>query len=231
MRFLPRGDAAVLVDFGQDPGPATTAAIAAFDAAVAAQPPHGLVETVPGFNTLLLILNPAMTDAGSCIESLERLTRTGPAPAREARHWTIPVCYDSEFAPDLHHVAATTGLSVDAVIESHTAAPYFVYMLGFSPGFAYLGDLPAALDLPRRPVPRPRIEAGSVAIATRYTAIYPQSTAGGWHIIGRTPVRVFDAAAAAPTAWRSGDTVRFEAVDRQRYEEMLARSYRLGEPG
>ena len=110
----------------------------------------------------------------------------------------------------------------EEVVAAHTSRSYVVYLVGFSPGFPYLGDVDERIALPRRTVPRPRVPAGSVAIATHYTAVYPQDTPGGWHIIGRTPVRFFDASASPPALVAPGDTVRFYAVDAEEYDRASA---------
>src|SRR5690606_19723136 len=124
----------------------------------------------------------------------------------------LPVCYEGEAAPDLAAVAATLGIRVDELIAAHSGTEYRVYMLGFLPGFPFMGDLPAHLRLPRRAQPRVRVPAGSVAIATGLTAIYPWESPGGWHLLGRCPVPLFDARRAAPALLAAGDRVRFTPV-------------------
>jgi KipI family sensor histidine kinase inhibitor len=132
---------------------------------------------------------------------------------RAARRWRIPVCYEDDYAPDLPEVARLTGLSPQEVVRLHSSAHYHVYMLGFLPGFAYLGDLPAALALPRRADPRVRVPAGSISIATSLTAIYPYESPGGWHLIGATPIRFFEARRMPPALLAAGDQVLFEPID------------------
>jgi KipI family sensor histidine kinase inhibitor len=141
---------------------------------------------------------------------------------KRSRQWQVPVCYDGEYAPDLAEVAAACGVTMEQAIEIHCSRSYVVYVVGFSPGFPYMGDVDERLALPRRAEPRQRVPAGSVAIATRYTAIYPQSTPGGWHIIGRTPVRLFDETWPVPALCAPGDTVRFYRVDQARFETLAA---------
>ncbi|HEX9167224.1 MAG TPA: 5-oxoprolinase subunit PxpB, partial [Gemmatimonadales bacterium] len=128
-----------------------------------------------------------------------------PEPGRE---WVIPVRYDG---PDLEWVAARTGLNPDEVVRRHSARLYTVYLLGFVPGFAYLGELDPTLVLPRRSTPRQRVPAGSVAIAGAQTAVYPLATPGGWHLIGQTTLRLFDPEREPPALLAAGDTVRFES--------------------
>ena len=135
------------------------------------------------------------------------------APTRGARLWQIPVCCAGEFAPDLAEVARLTGLACAEVVRLHSSVRYHVYMLGFLPGFPYMGDLPPELALPRRADPRVRVPAGSIAIATTLTAVYPYQSPGGWHLIGATPIRFFDPARDPPSLLAAGDAVLFEPID------------------
>ena len=130
----------------------------------------------------------------------------------DGRHWRLPVCYEGEAAPDLAEVAATLGVDEAEVVALHSGTEYLVYMLGFLPGFPFMGDLPERLRLPRRSQPRVRVPAGSVAIATGLTAIYPWESPGGWHLLGRCPVPLFDARRASPSLLAAGDKVRFTPV-------------------
>lgn len=219
MRFDPCGDAALLVTFDDTPSPALSRRIAGLHAQLTAGPgrPAGFIEAVPGFTTLLLLYDPAVTDAARLRAEFEALQSTRSAPTA-SRMWTIPVCYDRTLAPDLADVAQRCGLSVETVIALHAGRDYTVHLLGFSPGFPYLGDLPEQLTLPRLAEPRARVPAGAVAIATRYTAIYPQTTPGGWHLIGRTPLALFDARQTPPALLRPGDTVRFTPISLAEFE-------------
>lgn len=223
MRFDSCGDAALLVTFDDTPTPTLSRRIAGLHAQLTAAPtrPSGFIEAVPGFTTLLLIYDPTVTDAARLRADFEALQTATSAPTAP-RVFTVPVCYDETLAPDLADVAQRCGLSVEAVIELHAGRDYTVYLLGFSPGFPYLGDLAEQLALPRRAEPRARVPAGAVAIATRYTAIYPQTTPGGWHLIGRTPLALFDARQSPPALLRPGDTVRFTPISRAEYERRSA---------
>jgi inhibitor of KinA len=125
----------------------------------------------------------------------------------------IPVCYAADFAPDITALAAAKNLSVDAVITLHTSTVYHVYMIGFMPGFPYMGNVAEAIQMPRLSVPRTKVAAGSVGIAWRQTGIYPQDSPGGWNIIGRTPYRLFDPAQEQPCLLQAGDRVQFYAID------------------
>ncbi|MGH3579714.1 MAG: 5-oxoprolinase subunit PxpB, partial [Mycobacterium sp.] len=154
---------------------------------------------------------------------------------RPRRLWRVPVCYQNELGPDLASVAERTGLGIDDVVALHVGTRYHVYMIGFVPGYPYMGDLPEALVLPRRVDPRIRVPPGSVAIATTLTAIYPLESPGGWHLIGTTPIPLFDAHASPPALFAPGDAVEFEAIDPGTFARLRAaverREYRLQPAG
>jgi KipI family sensor histidine kinase inhibitor len=135
----------------------------------------------------------------------------------------VPVCYGGEFGPDLEEVAATCGLAVAEAIALHGASPHVVYMLGFAPGFPYIGGLDPRLAVPRRATPRAKVPAGSVAIARDQTSIYPNESPGGWNLIGRTPVALFDMNADPPCLLQPGDRVRFVAVSARQYDAIAQR--------
>jgi inhibitor of KinA len=222
VRFTSCGDAAFIVELGARPNLLLTRSIAALQAALARAAPTGFVESVPGLTSLTILFDPDITTRAALEEDVQRCIMSGPGLSARSREWRVPVCYGGEYAPDLGDVATTCGLTTDEVIAAHSSRAYVVYLLGFSPGFPYMGDIDPRIALPRRAVPRPRVPAGSVSIATQYTAVYPQETAGGWHLIGRTPLRFFDAAATTPALVAPGDTVRFEAIDAAEFERLRA---------
>jgi inhibitor of KinA len=143
---------------------------------------------------------------------------------RPSRVITIPVCYDAEFGPDLAQVAALANITVEEVIRLHSSATYFVYLLGFGPGFGYMVGLPPQLHVPRLATPRSHVAAGSVAIAGNQTAIYPNESPGGWRLIGRTPLRMFNPNAEPPTRFQPGDSVKFVPIDRAGFDAAAARN-------
>lgn len=149
------------------------------------------------------------------IESLEETSLT------EGRNIEIPVCYGGELGPDLAYVAGHCGVSVEEIIALHSEAGYLVYMIGFSPGFPYLGGLPRPLETPRRPTPRPRVPAGSVGIGGAQTGIYPIESPGGWQLIGRTPLRLFYPEEDPPVLLRAGDRVQFRSISREEFEDAV----------
>jgi inhibitor of KinA len=169
--------------------------------------------------TLTIFFDPDATDVERSMSAVRRLLPSA-ATHDATRTWTIPVCYDERYGMDLRAVSDRTGLSPSEIVSLHTSTTYTVYFLGFSPGFPYMGDLDARLALPRREEPRPAVPAGSVAIATRHTAIYPHATPGGWHILGCTPLKLFDPQAAQPALLAAGDSVRCRAITAEEYETL-----------
>ncbi|HEX5477850.1 MAG TPA: 5-oxoprolinase subunit PxpB, partial [Burkholderiales bacterium] len=135
----------------------------------------------------------------------------------------VPVCYEPEFAPDLEEVAARTRLSVEEVARLHAAGDYRVLMMGFAPGHAYIGGLDPKLAVPRRATPRALVPAGSVAIANEQTVIYPYAISGGWSVLGRTPLTLFDPGRQEPSLFAAGDRVRFRPITRQEFAELSNR--------
>lgn len=207
----PLGERALLLHFGDRIDAATHHRVTAAREAIATAQPRGVLELVPAYTTLAVWFDPAERRYEELADELIGLAdHGGTAPASNTRTWTIPVRYDG---PDLAHVASQTGLTADEVIRRHSCRPYTVYLLGFVPGFGYLGELDPSLVLPRRSSPRQRVPAGSVAIAGAQTAVYPLDTPGGWHLLGRTELVMFDATRDPPALLAAGDTVRFEPVE------------------
>jgi KipI family sensor histidine kinase inhibitor len=218
VRLLDAGDAAITIEFGDTVDPALVARVQALDAAIEQGRRDGglpgLIESMPTFRSLTVFFDPLVTSRAALIRDLEPLFDAPVPPGRAAaRHWELPACYDAEMAPDLLETAQALGLAPDAVVDHHSRTVFTVYMLGFMPGFPFMGDLPAALHRPRRTEPRVRVPAGSVSIALGLTAIYPWESPGGWHLIARCPARLFDASRSSPALLAPGDRVRFKPVD------------------
>lgn len=212
LRAYPLGDSAVTIAFGSVRSTELLTQIhEAARALEAAQLPH-VEDVVPAYLAVTVFYDAIHVSyeeiAATLLDACERPQRQA-AKAPEVRHHVIPVHYNGM---DLEFVAASTGLSVSDVIARHTGRTYSVDLLGFVPGYAYLSELDPALHLPRRAQPRPRVSAGSVAIAAAQTGVYPLDTPGGWHIIGRTETVMFDPAREPPALLRPGDTVRFERI-------------------
>ena len=211
----PLGEGGWTVALGERVDPALHERVLALAAAVARAELPFVEEIVPAYAALSVFFDPLRADAEQLRERLAVLAAAPlptfqPSDLPTARLVNIPVRYDG---PDLEEVAAETGLTRDEVIRRHTAREYRVYLLGFAPGFGYLGDLDPSLVLPRRREPRTRVAAGSVAIAGAQTAVYPLPTPGGWHLLGSTTLRMFDPGRDPPALLRPGDRVRFEALE------------------
>jgi KipI family sensor histidine kinase inhibitor len=176
----------------------------------------GLKESIPALSSLTICYDPLLLPRERLTAAVEKLAAEEHAAAPESRTWDIPVVYGEESGPDLKEVAGWTGMSERQVIDLHAGETYHVYMLGFLPGFAYLGDLAEPLQLPRRTTPRARVPAGSVAIATGMTAVYSLESPGGWHLIGRSPIVFWDMVRYEEPLLKPGDRVRFSpATDRE----------------
>ncbi|MGE5203030.1 MAG: 5-oxoprolinase subunit PxpB [Acidobacteriota bacterium] len=220
VRFLPCGDTAIAVEFGDRIDRALSNEVLALRSRIRSANIRGVVETVPTYRSLLIHYDPLQTSASEIIEAAQNLV-SGEATIDRTRHlWRVPVCYEGDFAPDLADVAEQTGLRPDQVVSLHAATRYHVYMVGFLPGYPYMGDVPAPLTLPRRSDPRIRVPPGSVAIATTMTAIYPVESPGGWHLIGRTPIRIFDPRMSPPALFAPGDAVEFEPIDAEAFARL-----------
>ncbi|MEQ0560622.1 allophanate hydrolase subunit 1 [Amycolatopsis sp. NEAU-NG30] len=199
VRLLPCGRRALLAELDD---------VLGFQAALEQAPPDGVVELVPAARTLLVRFDPAVTDAGRLGAALRRVSPVD-SRAADAGEVVIPVVYDGE---DLADVAAETGLSVASLVDRHTAGSYVSAFCGFAPGFAYLTGSDPALHVARRSSPRTRIPPGSVAVAGEYSAVYPSASPGGWRLLGRTDVRVWDVERDPPNLLPPGTRVRFRAV-------------------
>ena len=218
-RLAPLGDGAVTITLGDRVELALNRRVHRLAASIARATLSGVVDVVPAYTTVTVFYEPLHTGYADIVAALAPLvaahdatddaTDDAEAAADASREHVIPVRYAG---PDLAEVAQRTGLTTAEVIARHAAPAYTVYLLGFVPGFAYLGDLDPALALPRRAHPRPRVPAGSVAIAGRQTAVYPLPTPGGWHLIGQTDAPLLDPARTPPTALAPGDRVRFVPV-------------------
>jgi inhibitor of KinA len=213
VHILPVGDTALAIEFGDTVDRALSRRVLRLDRLIRSSPPAGIVETVPTFRSLLVHYDPLATNLADLETAIAPMIAADAGPEQPARLWHIPVCYEKSFAPDLAEVAAATRLPAGEVVRLHSGVQYHVYMLGFLPGFPYMGDLPAKLALPRRVDPRVRVPAGSIAIATALTAIYPFESPGGWHLIGATPIKLFDATQTPPALLAPGDAVRFDPID------------------
>jgi inhibitor of KinA len=223
-KVLPAGDTALVVEFGDCIDRQLSTWVLALAQRLNEVGLEGIVETVPTFRSLMVCYEPLVLSAASLSACIVELMQ-GLRITEEAGHrWHLPACYDARVAPDLDEVAARTGLSPAQVIERHSTVTYHVYMLGFLPGQAYLGDLPVELVLARRETPRLKIPAGSLAIATTLTSIFPLETPCGWHLIGRSPVPLWQRRPSPEALLAPGDKVVFTPVSFREYEVLLAKA-------
>ena len=183
---------------------------------------QGIDEMVPAYNTLTIFHQPSLlgfNELKSILQDMESAVIVGDESNKPHRLMTIPVCYGGAYGPDLEAAAANKGLSVQAFIDLHTAGVYQVFMLGFLPGFPYMGWVDKRISLPRLEQPRTEVQAGAVGIAGLQTGIYPMNSPGGWQIIGRTPLKIFDATQTQPCLLEPGDEVRFVSITAEAFEQ------------
>jgi KipI family sensor histidine kinase inhibitor len=223
-RLSALGDCAAYAEFSETLDLELNAALQAVAAALRARAPEWIRDVVPALGGIALHLDPerlpeAPLDAAQALlqESLKAASKS-KSPERLVE---VPVCYDPAFGFDLDEVCSSTGLKVHDVVRIHTSAEHRVLMVGFSPGQPYIGGLDARLAVPRRAVPRTRVPAGSVAIANAQTAVYPFEIAGGWSVIGRTPLALFDPRRNPPSLLEPGDRVRFRAIGRDEFQKLI----------
>jgi len=228
-RLLPCGDAAVSIEFGTGIDPAVSTRVLALDAALNAANVPGLIETVPTYRSLMVHFDPLVLDYQALELRVRALAGTLDATPRPGRRWQVPVVYGGSFGIDLEATAEGHGLSPAELIERHSAAIYRVYMIGFMPGFTYLGGLDPSIATPRRADPRPMTPAGVVSIGGIQALIGGQAMPSGWHILGRTPVRTFMAGREPAFLMAPGDEVVFAPTDAARWDA-LDRAAGAGEP-
>jgi KipI family sensor histidine kinase inhibitor len=228
-RFLPCGDAAVAIEFGTAIDPAISARVLALDAALNAEPLPGLVETVPTYRSLMVQFDPLILDYEALQRRVAALAPTLDATPASGQRWQVPVVYGGSFGIDLGATAERHGLTPAQLIDKHAAPVYRVYMIGFMPGFTYLGGLDPAIATPRRTDPRPMTPAGVISIGGIQALIGGQAMPSGWHILGRTPVRTFMAGREPSLLIEAGDEVVFVPVDAARWDG-LDRAAEAGEP-
>lgn len=224
-RIVPAGESVLIVEFEERIDPVVNATTIACAEAIQAAAIGGVRDVVPTYRSVAIYFDPLRTDTDALLERITHEAETvGPGTPVARDPLRIPVCYGGDLGPDLAQVAAFAKMTPDDVIERHASAVYRVFMLGFVPGFAYLGMVDPAIAMPRRSTPRVRVPMGSVGIAGIQTGIYPAETPGGWQLIGQTPVRPFDATREDPFLMKAGDAVQFYAIDRAEFDRLKAAS-------
>jgi KipI family sensor histidine kinase inhibitor len=227
-KYLPVGDRALLVEFGRTVSLDTNRRVHALDAAVIQERWRGVEECVPSYRSLLVYYDPAEITYEQLIYRLRdvepRLNEF--SVALRQRIVEVPLVYGGEYGPDLDYVANYHNLNDEEVVQLHSSREYRVYMIGFIAGFPYLGEVADEIATPRLKTPRLRVPTGSVGIAEKQTGIYPRESPGGWHIIGRTPLRLFDVEKHPPALILPGDTVQFKPIGKEEFEK-LSREQRI----
>jgi inhibitor of KinA len=229
-QFTPVADHALLVSFGDVIADATSESVLALDRALADAPPPGLAECVPAYVNLLIAFDPLQTDHDAVRAHVQRLLADPPRAPTQGQLREVEVCYDAAFAPDLAAVASATGLSVEAVVNSHVQALYQVRMYGFAPGYAYMSGVPPEIQLPRKRAAVRDIAAGSVLIAGPQCLVTPMVMPTGWSIIGRSPTPIFRPDADQPFLFAVGDQVRFRRIGLDRYAAQCRGTQRAAPP-
>jgi KipI family sensor histidine kinase inhibitor len=222
-RVLPAGDTALVVEFGSEIDQRLNARVLALARHVNDADIDGVIETVPTFRSLMIHFDPLVVPTASLTARVAELANRSVAVAGAGRFWRLPVCYDAAFALDLDDAAGRLNLSPAQLIERHSTQTYHVYMLGFLPGQAYMGDLPPELALPRRATPRAAVPAGSLAIAMSMTCIFPMETPCGWHVVGRSPIPLFQVSPTPQALLAPGDKVRLMPISRREHDDLVGK--------
>lgn len=226
VRILTLGDSAVAVEFGQaidlDINKHVTALRNVLNAQMESGELNGIIEMVPTYCSLMIVYNPLVLGYDELTTRLQGLTESLTIAADGERDIVeIPVCYGGEYGPDLAEVAEVHGISEDEVIRRHATVEYPIYMLGFVAGFPYLGGMDDSIATPRKKSPRLKIEAGSVGIAGGQTGIYSVESPGGWQIIGRTPLKLYDESKDNPVLLSAGQYIKFKPISEAEYKAMM----------
>ncbi len=221
VRFRLNGDRAILVDCGEGIDPAVNEKVLTLTSLLKQNPPAGVEAVIPAYRCFAVVYNPLLTEPKTLEKAIRALEdRPSEAARADAKVVWIPVCYGGDFGPDITAVCAHTGLNEDDIIAIHSFGTYPIYMIGFTPGFCYLGGMDKRLQTPRRETPRTVIPAGSVGIAEAQTGIYPIESPGGWQIIGRTPLRLFAPEKTEPFLYRAGDSIRFKPISPEEFRRL-----------
>jgi len=216
--FRIAGDRGLLVEYGDGIDPDINNKVRSMAIVMEKESPKGALETIPTYRSLLIIYDPAITNPSKLEKEIlaleERLSQIKIPPPDTVE---IPVCYGGEFGPDIQFVAEHNSITTDDVVRIHSGAEYQIYMIGFTPGFPFLGGLPKVLHTPRLETPRSFVPKGSVGIANNQTGIYPLASPGGWQLIGKTPLKLFTPERSNPFIYKTGDRIKFKPISAEDY--------------
>ncbi len=217
------GDRGVLVEYGDAISQDINRKVRTIAMALNLETPAGIVEVIPTYRSLLIIYDPLIITLKSLERELVSIEdRLDGLDIPQPRTVEIPVLYGGELGPDIEFVASAHNMTVDDVVRIHSGATYQIYMIGFTPGFPFLGGLPEELHTPRMETPRPLVPAGSVGIANNQTGMYPIDSPGGWRLIGRTPFKLFDPSKEDPFLYAAGDMLKFVPISADEYNRILS---------
>ena len=221
IEYIPSGDSVFLVRFGNEISEEINKKLRAYFLVLEKENISGIIECIPSYADLMVLYNPVIIKYKELLLRLKEVAKNcDQIEIPEARTVEIPVYYSAEFGEDIEDVKSHTGLSDKEIIEYHTENEYLVYMLGFTPGFCYLGGMNSKIATPRKEIPSQKILAGSVGIAGEQTGIYPIDSPGGWQIIGRTPLRLFDPNRKPEFLIQAGDFLKFYPISKKEYYEL-----------
>ena len=223
VKYLIAGDRAIVIEFGEEIEEQVNSKIRSLTVAIDQEGVIGINETIPTYRSLMVIYDPMIMELDELIGVIKSIiTRMHELKLPEAKVIEIPTLYGGEYGPDIEYVADHNKISIDEVIKIHTEMEYLIYMIGFTPGFPYLGGMSDKIEAPRLQNPRTKIPVGSVGIAGKQTGIYPVESPGGWQLIGRTPVKLYDPYRKDPVLLNAGDYIKFVQIDESEFKNIEA---------
>jgi KipI family sensor histidine kinase inhibitor len=223
VRYLTFGDRGMVVEFGNEISPEISAKVRGLFVAAAESKIPGVIAINPTYRSLLIEYDPLVIrykEMAAALKDLE--SKLGNMKLPEPALFIVPTLYGGEYGPDMQTVMTKNGLNEKEVVTTHTSKDYLIYMLGFTPGFPYLGGMDDNIETPRLETPRTKIKGGSVGIAGKQTGIYSIDSPGGWQLIGHTPIKIYDPNREQPILHKAGDYIRFEAIDQTEYDRIAA---------